>query len=153
VNAPGTVREALIAEAIGDLGRLIDQTQTLQPAMTESRQAFLDAHAQLANHLAAFEGQIAALSEKAKVQTVKHILVRTDEAARRSIDSQGRAMADAARVAFQAELIPTLQRLQRSIQPLIERQERRWEPLLTHAAAAVTGSAVTGALALMWWTR
>ena len=43
---------------------------------------------------------------------VKHILARTEEAARQSADLQSRAMADAARVAFGADLGATLQRLQ-----------------------------------------
>jgi len=90
----------------------IDQTQALQPAIAESRQALVDAHAQLADQLASFQAQVAALTEKANVQAVKHILARTDEAARRSVESQGRAMADAARVAFGAALGATLQRLQ-----------------------------------------
>jgi hypothetical protein len=153
VNAPGSVREALIAEAIGDLGRLIDQAQALQPAMAESRQTLVDAHAMLADQLAAFEAQVAALTEKAKVQAVKHILARTDETARRSVETQGRAMADAARVAFGAELGATLQRLQSSIQPLVERPGRRWEQWLTHAAAAATASAVTWTLAVILWAH
>ena len=43
---------------------------------------------------------------------MKHILTRTEEAARQSADLQSRAMADAARVAFGADLGATLQRLQ-----------------------------------------
>src|SRR5206468_2023481 len=95
-----SAREALIAETIGDLARLLDRAEALQPAMAESRQALVDAHALLADQLASFAAQVTALTEKAKVQAVKHILARADEAARRSIEQQGRAMADAARVAF-----------------------------------------------------
>jgi hypothetical protein len=97
--------------------------------------------------LAGFETQVLALTEKAKVQAVKHILARTDEAARRSVELQARAMADAARVAFGAKLGATLQRVESALQPLIERRERRWERWLTHAAAAATASAATWVLA------
>jgi len=150
---PTTAREALIVEALGEAAKLIRQMEALTPALNESHQALVDAHAQLANQLAAFERHVAALTEKAKVQAVKHILARTDEAARRSIELQGRAMADAARVAFGAELGATLQRLQSSIQPLIERPGRRWERWLTHAAAAATASAATWTLAVTLWAR
>ena len=153
MNAPGSAREVLIAEAIGDLGRMIDRAQALQPEMAESRQALVDAHAQLTFQLAAFEAQVVTLTEKAKVQAVKHILARTDEAARRSIELQGRAMADAARVAFGAEVGATMQRLQSALQPLHERPDWRWERWLTHAAAAATGSAATWTLAVMLWVR
>ena len=52
-------------------------------------------------------------------------------------------MADAARVAFGAQLGATLQRLESALQPLIERRERPWERWLTHAAAAAAASAAT----------
>lgn len=89
------------------------------------------------------------MAENAKVQAVKHILARTDEAARRSIELQSRAMADAARVAFGADLGASLQRLQ----SLQERRGRRWEQWLTHAAAAATASAATWTLAITLWAR
>lgn len=149
---PTTAREALIVEALGEAAKLIHQLEALAPVLDKSRQALADAHSGLADQLAAFEAQITALTEKAKVQTVKHILARTDEAARRSVELQGRAMTDAARVAFGAELGATLQRLQSALQPPIG-PERRWEQWLTHAAAAATAAAITWTLAVILWAR
>ena len=103
----------------------------------------------LRESLAAFEGQVLALTEKSKVVAVKHILARTEEAARQTTDLQSRAMADAARVAFGAEVGAALQRLK----SLHERPERRWERWLTHAAAAATTSAGTLMLTLTLWAR
>jgi hypothetical protein len=143
----------LIVEALAEAARLIRQVEALAPALDESRRALADAHSGLADQLAAFETQVLALTEKAKVQAVKHILARTDEAARRSIDLQSRAMADAARVAVGAELGATLQQLQSSIQALTNRRGSRSEQWLTHAAAAATASALTWALAAMPWVR
>lgn len=153
MTQPSTTREALIVEALGEAAKLIRQVEALAPTLDQSRQALADAHSGLQGQLASFESQVAALTEKAKVQAVKHILVRTDEAARRSVELQGRAMADAARVAFGAELGATLQRLQASIRPPAEQKGRRWELWLTHAAAAATASAVTWTFALTLWTR
>jgi hypothetical protein len=146
---PSTTREALIVEALGEAEKLIRQVEALAPALDQSRQALADAHSGLAGQLAAFEAQVLALTEKAKVQAVKHILARTDEAARRSIELQSRAMADAARVAFGADLGAAMQRLQ----TLHERPGRRWEQWLTHAAAAATASAATWTLAVILWAR
>jgi hypothetical protein len=146
---PSTTREALIVEALGEAEKLIRQVEALAPALDQSRQALADAHSGLAGQLAAFEAQVLALTEKAKVQAVKHILARTDEAARRSIELQSRAMADAARVAFGADLGAAMQRLQ----SLHERPGRRWEQWLTHAAAATTASAATWTLAVILWAR
>ena len=153
MNQPSTTREALIVEALGEAERLIRQVEALAPVLDLSRQALADAHSGLAGQLAAFETQVAALCEKAKVQVVQHILARTDEAARRSADVQARAMADAARVAFGAELGATLQRLQATVQPALAPPRSRWEPWLTHAAAAATASAVTWAVVVTLWTR
>ena len=153
MSDPTTLREALIVEALGEAAKLLRQVEALAPALDESRQALADAHSGLAGQLAAFEAQVLALTERAKVQAVKHILARTDEAAQRSVELQGRAMADAARVAFGAELGATMQRLQSALQPLIERPERRWERWLTHAAAAATASAATWTLAVILWAR
>lgn len=146
---PSTTREVLIVETLGEAAKLIRQVEALAPALDESRQALADAHSRLADQLAAFEAQILALSEKAKVQVVKHILVRSDEAARRSIELQSRAMADAARVTLGAELGATLQRLQ----SLQERPKRQWEDWLTHAAAAATASIATWMLTVMLWAQ
>ena len=148
-----TVREAWIVEALGEADRLIRQVEALAPVLDESRQALADAHSRLAEQLAGFESRVIALSEKAKLETVRHIAAHTDEATRRSVDQQSRAMADAARVAFGGEVGATMQRLQSALQALIERSQRRWERWLTHAAAAATAAAATWALAVTLFGR
>jgi hypothetical protein len=153
VNDPVAAREALIIEAIGEAANLIDSVERLTPELQATAREIDRAGKGLRDSLAGFEAQVVALCEKAKVQAVKHILARTDEAARRSIDLQGRAMADAARVAFGAEVGATMQRLQTALQPLIERSERRWVTWVTHGTAAAAGSVVTLALALWLGAR
>jgi hypothetical protein len=153
VNHPGTAREALLAEAIGDLARLLDRTEALQPAMLESHHSLVEAHGLLADQLAAFDAHITALAEKAKVQTVKHILARTEEAARRSVDAQTRAMTEAAQTLFKAQIDPALQRLAWPLQQLVQRLDRPWEQWLTHAATAAVACVATLALAAYLWTR
>lgn len=145
---PATAREALIVEAIGDVAKLIREVEALAPALDETCQALQQANTSLRDELTGFENRIAAITENAKTQTVKHLAARADEATRRSIDQQSRAMADAARVAFGAELGATMQRLQATLQPLIERPQRRWERWLTHVAAAAAAAAATWLLAL-----
>ena len=146
---PNSTREVLIVEALGDAAKLIRQVEALAPVLDESRQALADAHSGLAGQLAAFEARVLALTEKSKVLAVKHILARTEEAARQSAELHSRAMADAARVASGAEIGAALQRLK----SLHERPEQHWEPWLTHAATAVTASASTLMLTLTLWAR
>jgi len=153
MTAPNTAREVLIAEAIGELGRLLDRAEALHPQMAASHQALVSAHAQLAaqlaEQLAAFDAQLTALTEKAKAAAVRHILARTDEAARRSVDTQTRVMVEAAQAAFKAEVEPALRRLVTSLQRLMDQVDRPWDLWLTHAATAAS-SAVTSA-AVTWF--
>jgi hypothetical protein len=148
MSHPSTAREALIVEAIGDVAKLVKQVEAASAGLNNSAQALKAASAALGDELAGFERCIAALTENAKVQTVKHIAARTDEAARRSIDQQSRAMADAARVAFGAELGATMQRLHAQLRPLFDERSRRWERWLTHAAVATVAAAVTSVVTL-----
>ena len=148
MSEPSNAREALIAEAIGDVARLMQDVEALAPMLDQTRAALLQANLGLRDSLGGFENRMSAITENAKIKTVRHLALRTDEAARRSIDQQSRAMADAARVAFGAEIGATMQRWQATLQPLIERQERRWETWLTHTAAAAAAAVVTWVLTM-----
>jgi hypothetical protein len=153
MNGPTTAREALIVEALGEAAQLIRQVEALAPVLAQMCQALLQADTHLRDTLAGFESRMAAIAENAKSRTVQHLAAQADEATRRSIEQHSRAMADAARVAFGTELGATVQRLQSTLQPLIERTERRWEGWLTHAAAAAAASAATWTLAVSLWPR
>jgi len=153
MSPPSTAREALIVEAIGDVAQLLQRVEALRPAMDEACQALRHASITLQDHVAGFERQMAAITANAKTQTVRYMAAQTAEATRRSIDQQSRAMADAARVAFGAELGATMQRLQTTLQPMLERREQRWERWLTHAAVAAASAALTWALVVHVWTR
>jgi hypothetical protein len=150
---PSTAREALLAEVIGDVATLLARIEAVAPNLDERCEALLLASTGLRDDLADFERRMTAATALAKAEAAKYIAARTDDAARRSIDLQSRAMADAAREAFCAELGATMQRLHTTLQPLIERRGKRWERWLTHAAAAATASAATWALALYFGPR
>ena len=152
MKPPTTAREALIVEALGEAATLIRQVEALAPRLDESRQALADAHSGLAEHLRTFEAQVLAMPENVKVVAAKRLLAITDEAARKSIDLQSRAMTEAARVAFDAELGPALQRVQSVLRQVIERPSSHWEQWLTHLAAAAMAAAATWTLAL-WLLR
>jgi hypothetical protein len=145
---PTTAREALIVEVVGDAARLIREVEALAPMLKETCQALVRADTELRDTLAGFERRMAAISENVKIRSVQHLAMRVDDAAKQSIEQQSRAMADAARVAFGAELGATMQRLQAALQPLINQRERHWKRWLTHLAAAAAGVAATWILAL-----
>ena len=106
MSDPVTAREALLIEAIGEVSNLIDSVNRLTPELQKMRCEIDRASTGLRASLADFEAQVLALTEKSKVVVVKHILARTEEAARQTTDLHSRAMADAARVASEPRLAP-----------------------------------------------
>ena len=141
MSSPGTAREALIAEAVGDAAKLIQQVEALAPLLNGSCQALLRANTELGDTLAGFESRMAAITEHAKTRAVHHLAVRVDEVARHSTEQQSRAMADAARVAFGVELGAVMQQLKSALQPRIGQRRPQWDWWLTHLAAAAAASA------------
>ena len=148
MNRPSTAREALLAEALGDVAQLIDRVEALAPTTDEARRRLVQASADLVLQAQAFERQINTFTEGAKTATVQHVVRRTEELTRQSVATQSRAMAEAAQALFAAELHPALQRLALPLQRLVTRLDRPWQARLTHAATAALSSALTGALVL-----
>jgi len=148
VNRPTTAREALIAEALGDVAQLVDRVEALAPAMDEARQALDQTSAALARQAEAFERRMSALAENAQTLAVRHIARRTAALTRESMDAQSRAMADAARALFAAEIHPALQHLALPLRQMVARMNRPWLTWLSHAATAVVSSIITSAVIL-----
>jgi len=151
-----TAREAFIVETLGEVAALIDRVEAVAPALDASRLALINASAELAGQVVAFERRMATITENAKVQAVKHIARRTDEIARVTLDTQTRAMEEAARMLFRTEVSPALQRVAMPLQHLADlahRGARPWERWLTHTATAAVASGLTWALAAWLWAR
>lgn len=148
MNRPTTAREALIAEALGDVAQLVDRVEALAPAMDETRQALDQASAGLARQAETFERKMSALAENAQTQAVRHIARRTDALTRESMDTQSQAMADAARALFATEIHPALQHLALPLRQMVARLDRPWLTWLSHAATAVVASLLTSAVIL-----
>ena len=140
---PTTAREALIAEALGEVALLLDRVEALTSSMEVGRLALANAKAELADGLKAFEIAISSVTQHAKVKAIEHIVRRTGEATTLSIEVQTRAMSEAARQAFTAQFDSTLARLTASVEQLIEREGRPWELWLTHVATAVASAVLT----------
>jgi ABC-type transporter Mla subunit MlaD len=151
-----TAREELMAVAIGQLGELLDRMDTLAPNLDASRMELQRTSADVAEKVVAFSKRMDEITENAKVQTVKHIARRADEMARGTVDTQTRAMEEAARVVFRNEVGPTLQRVTLPLQDvaaLARKSARPWEGWLLHAATAVLSSAISWAMAAWLWLR
>ena len=151
-----TAREELMAVAIGQLGELLDRLDTLAPNLDASRMELLSTSTDLADKVEAYSKRMDEITENAKVQTVKHIARRADEMARGTVDTQTRAMEEAARVVFRNEIGPTLQRVTQPLQDvaaLARKGASPWEGWLLHAATAVLSSAISWGMAAWLWLR
>lgn len=151
-----TAREELMAVAIGQLGELLDRMDTLAPNLDASRMELLITSTDLAKKVEAYSKRMDEITENAKVQTVKHIARRADEMARGTVDTQTRAMEEAARVVFRHEVAPALQRVTLPLQEvadLARKGAQPWEGWLLHAATAVLASAISWAMAAWLWLR
>lgn len=147
-----TAREALVAEALGEVAQVVDRLQAVVPAVDASREALIQANLALSDQLQSFEARTTALTENAKSVAIRHIARRTDELARSTAEAQVRAMQSAAHAMFRDELHPALQRLTRSIQEQ-QTNRMRFESWLTHGAVAVLASALSWAAAAWVWAR
>ena len=151
-----TAREELMAVAIGQLGELLDRMDTLAPILDASRMELLRISTDLAEKVEAYAKRMDEITENAKMQTVKHIARRADEMARETVDTQTRAMEEAARAVFRNEVGPALQRVTLPLQDvadLARKGARPWEGWLLHAATAVLASDVSWAMAAWLWLR
>jgi hypothetical protein len=149
-----TAREALVVEAMADMSALIDRLEALAALLDTRHRLLADASAELGRRVEGAEQHMAALTEHAKTQAVRHIARRTEEMAKASLDTQRRAMAEAAQDLFRAEVAPALQRVTAPLQRLeglANRGAHPWAHWLTHLATAATASAVAWALAAGLW--
>ncbi len=153
---PSTAREMVLLEALGDVAALVERVEALLPAMEESRIALIDSRDQLYRQLSAFEGRLMALTENAKMVTVKHIADVTNDRTRVSLKVHAQAIEEAARSALGQEIRPTLQSLIAPLQQLATLSQRRegpWERWLIHAATVSTTCVISFAAAAWLWLR
>lgn len=146
-----TAREALVAEALGEVARVAERLEAVVLAVDASCEALTQASANLSVQLTSFETRMTAIAENAKGVAIRHIAQRTDELARSSGEAQVRAMQSAAMTLFRDELRPALQRLAGSLQE--QPRLARFESWLTHAAVAILASALSWVMAAWLWAR
>ena len=157
--APGTAREALFAEALGEMAGLVGRVDALLPALQDTRRSLIDANAQLSSQLRAFEGRMTAITDRAKVETEEHIAKHANERTLKTMHLQALAIQEAARTALGTEIRPTLQELIAPLQQLAHRALQRespwahWERWLIHVATAAVASAVSWLAAAWLWVR
>jgi hypothetical protein len=106
-----SAREALIAEALGDMASLLDRLDALKPALAAACEDLRLASEGLANTAEDAEGRVTAIAERATARAVRQIALRAEALVRSAGEAETRAMQTAARELLKAELGLILQRL------------------------------------------
>jgi hypothetical protein len=125
-----TTREALLAEALGDLARLLERAEALRVTMDGTQAALQQAGEALTAQAEAHEKRMALVAEAAKGQVARFIAQRADEAVRQAVHAQTPAP---------GMVGPS---------PASAPRQRITEALVTHLAAAALGAAAAWSLAL-----
>ena len=156
MNRPTTVKEALIAEALGDMAGLIDRLEKLAPVMSTAHQALVQSSHALVSEVSMFEFRMSDISRNAVELCVKQIEQKASGACAKSLNSQILAMQSAAREMFNKEFHPVVNRTVTQLEylaRLAQPGQNRWWPWLTHSAAFVTGAALTWLVVVLVWVR
>jgi hypothetical protein len=149
-GGPSNVREALLAEALGDLGQLLQRAEAVEQAMAVTAGDLREARLQLAAQMNNLDRELGSLTRKAQAAAVQHILDRTDLAAKRTIEAQTQAMEAAAQALFARQLQPALQRVATLLQQRTPASSV-WQAFATHALAVVLTAAGSWGLAAWLW--
>jgi hypothetical protein len=132
---PSNVREALLAEALGDLAQPLQRAEAVQQALAVSTADLREAWLPLAAQMAALDRELGSLTRKAQSAAVRHILERTDQAAR---------------AVFAKQVQPALQRLTVVLQQQGPARSA-WSVWGTHGLALVFASGCSWAMAAWHW--
>ena len=148
-----TAREALIAEALGEIALLIARVDTLSPELQAACESIDRARADMQAQASQLDGKISHLSEVATEMAVRHIARRTEGLARNTMANQTRAMEAAARQIFNAELPTALRRLSETLAVARTPRttiRRSWTLAATAGAASLASAALTAYVMSTW---
>jgi hypothetical protein len=143
-RSPTTAREALVAELMGDMAKLLDRVDTLAPAVDDARRKMTAAAQALAAGVAPFKARMAGIAAETRKSAVAHIVSSANRASAELIEIQTRAMLDLSKAIVDKEVGPPLRRLASNLEQLVQRTRRPWwESWVNYAATAILSAIVS----------
>ena len=139
MNRPTTAKEALLAEALGEMASLIERVEAVVPHVDESRKALILTGEVLSRKIANIEPEMKEFTGQAKQVTAKYIDRYLAEVTTKARETQTKAMQEAAHELFRKEFDPLVHRVVAHLQQLAQKQTTTWSKLVTHAAAFFGG--------------
>lgn len=146
MGSPHTAREALIADALGEIAELLDRVEAVTGNLDAASEAATRACERLQAQAAALEPRMVQLAEHAKVHAVKHVAQRTRELMRDAADAERRSMAAFASALFHTELNPALHSLQQAAKACAENRRKSQVSGRACASWALASALLSGAL-------
>lgn len=148
----GNVREALIAEALGDIAVLLERLEAIAPALASTSEAVMSAADLLTTRSADAESRFTAFTQHAVTHLSKHLALRAEELARAAVEVEAQALHATGRKILQEELGPPVQRLVRALNDSAHRR-LHWPSVVVGAVTAVLASAAAWVGAFYLLTR
>lgn len=145
--SPGTVREALIAEILGDLGALLTRIEALPPLMLAAEERLTGTAKLLDDAGGRYRTAVTAFNEQAKLDLTQYLERTAQLLASKTAEEQRAAMQEAARLAFRFEAAEKSADLGRVLSDAAREFRRStWSRLVEHAVTALVASGFTAGL-------
>jgi hypothetical protein len=148
----GSAREALIAEALGDLAALLERIDAVRPSIESACADLTRASTAMVDVATDAEDRIKAVAQSATALAVKRIARRANETVASAADRETAALRAVAAEVLRTELGASLRGItqvlgQRSV--LAQRTRAIWGAAVS---GAIGGASITGAVsAYLWW--
>ena len=163
MERPSNLREALLADALGDLHNLLNRADKLVPAIDEARKAIDDGRKALEVSREAMvttargmtaEGeavkrQVLAEVEDAKKAALRYLGDNTRRLVAELVLLQTKAMSDTARSLVEREVGPKLRDLAARLEKQADRANDPWRDWLAHAFTGALSSVCAASVSLL----
>jgi hypothetical protein len=122
MNNTSTAREALIAEALGEVGALLGRLEALAPKVDELGDTAWRAYVNLIDRINRFENQVQNTINQAESEALRRIQRHAEHITRQSLETQAQAMKTTARELFRTEFDPATARVLAQMQALAHKR-------------------------------
>jgi hypothetical protein len=139
---PLSAREALLAEALGDVAALLDRIDAVVHALNAAATTANDACANIDAKAVAFDARVAALVDASKRHLVSHVATKTAKITRAAGETQLQAIRAELHALIRSELAASLERARHSSVGGAHRHLRcSW---WAHIVTAICASTIAG---------
>lgn len=147
MNTPTTVREALLAEAIGDLLTALEDTRIVVGDLRAGTQAFKAAGDLMDTGVKGMKDQVQALTRAAQLEVMRRVAVCTNQLMRETHAAQVQAMQASAGEILHRELGFAMQRVIQDRRRALRLELLRSWHLIVVAVAVASALGLAGG----WW--